>query len=144
MPCIAPQELDNILYFNEKQGYSAHSPGVVLVDRSHPGRQEAGKLVQLVFLDAYGVPREAMVEIGNLATVGVGRICWIIVALAVFLQGAGFSQVPFTIMPLLRNSFVRMGLPLCCRQVLARICCNCSRVNCSSTSGNSSRSSRRV
>ncbi|WP_419617614.1 thermostable hemolysin, partial [Thiolapillus sp.] len=156
MSCIAPKKLYNTLYFDEKQGCSARSHGVVLMDRSHPGRQEAEKLVQRVFLDAYGarltafypyllaihdaeggyqavaglrpgghtlfcehylpqraemllgVPREAMVEIGNLATAGAGRIRWIIVALTAFLQGAGFS----TITPLLRNSFVRMGLPL--------------------------------
>ncbi|WP_457666655.1 thermostable hemolysin [Thiolapillus sp.] len=138
----------------------APSPVVVLMDRSHPRRPEAEKLVQRVFLDAYGarlttfypyllaihdaqggyqavaglrpgggplfcehylpqkaetllhVPREVMVEIGNLATSGAGRIRWIIVALTAFLHGAGFSQVLFTITPLLRNSFARMGLPL--------------------------------
>jgi hypothetical protein len=59
-----------------------------------------------------GSSREYLVEIGNLATSGAGRIRWIIAALTAFLEGVGFSNVLFTITPLLRNSFVRMGLPL--------------------------------
>lgn len=57
-------------------------------------------------------PRGSMVEIGNLASAGPGHIRWIIAALTAFLRGAGFVQVLFTITPLLRNSFSRMGLPL--------------------------------
>lgn len=59
-----------------------------------------------------GSPREDMVEIGNLAIAGAGQIRWTIAALTAFLQGVGFSKVLFTITPLLKNSFARMGLPL--------------------------------
>ncbi len=59
-----------------------------------------------------GVPREEVVEVGNLATRKSGEIRWIIAAVTAFLQGAGFSRVLITITPLLRNSFRRMGLPL--------------------------------
>ncbi len=59
-----------------------------------------------------GVPREEVVEVGNLATRKSGEIRWIIAAVTAFLHGAGFSRVLITITPLLRNSFRRMGLPL--------------------------------
>ncbi len=58
------------------------------------------------------VPRDEIVEVGNLATRRSGEIRWIIAAVTAFLHGAGFSRVLFTITPLLRNSFRRMGLPL--------------------------------
>lgn len=59
-----------------------------------------------------GMPRENIVELGNLATKSTGHIRYIIAAATAFLQGAGFSQVVFTVVPLLYNSFRRMGLPL--------------------------------
>jgi hypothetical protein len=59
-----------------------------------------------------GVPRENIVEIGNLATRRNGEIRWIIAAVTAFLHGVGFTRVLMTITPLLRNSFKRMGLPL--------------------------------
>ena len=66
-----------------------------------------GRVEQLL-----GVPREDVVEVGNLATRKSGEIRWIIAAVTAFLYGAGFSRVLITITPLLRNSFRRMGLPL--------------------------------
>jgi hypothetical protein len=62
--------------------------------------------------DLLAVPRKDVVEVGNLATHGSGEIRWIIAAVTAFLHGAGFRRVLFTITPLLRNSFRRMGLPL--------------------------------
>ncbi len=159
MSCSTHLETNSPHSMSGKQ-LSVTMPTVALMDSRHPHRQDVEKLVQDVFLDAYGarltsfypyllaiwdadggyqavaglrpgnhhlfcehylgdspenllgVPRENMVEIGNLASVGPGRIRWIIMALTAFLQGAEFTQVLFTITPLLRNSFSRMGLPL--------------------------------
>ena len=160
MICAAPWKTRNTILLGKNLACEAPKPKVVLMDRRHPHRQQAEKLVQSIFFDTYGArlstfypyllaihddegtyqavvglrsglrplfcehylpekaetllkaPRSTLVEIGNLATLGAGHIRWIITALTAFLEGAGFVHVLFTITPLLRNSFVRMGLPL--------------------------------
>lgn len=56
--------------------------------------------------------REGIAELGNLAPAGAGQARWLICALSAFLIGAGFTHVVFTLVPVLRNAFRRMGLPL--------------------------------
>jgi len=58
------------------------------------------------------VERENIVEIGNLAPASAGQARWLICTLTSFLTGAGFTQVVFTSVPMLKNAFRRMGLPL--------------------------------
>jgi len=58
------------------------------------------------------IPRETIVEIGNLATAHPGMLRPIIVAMTFFLRDAGFDWVVFTAVPRLKNSFVKLGLPL--------------------------------
>ena len=59
-----------------------------------------------------GIPRQQIVEVGNLAPASVGQARWLIGMLTVFLAAAKFSHVVFTGVPRLRNAFSRMGLPL--------------------------------
>ena len=56
------------------------------------------------------IPRNQLVEAGNLAPAGLGKVRWTIAAVTAFLHGAGFSHVTFTAVPLLHNAFKRMGL----------------------------------
>lgn len=56
------------------------------------------------------IPRNQLVEAGNLAPAGLGKVRWTIAAVTAFLHGAGFSHVTFTAVPLLHNAFRRMGL----------------------------------
>lgn len=58
------------------------------------------------------VPREKIIEIGNLAPANAGQARWLIATLNAFMLGAGFSYVVFTAVPSLKNAFGRMGLPL--------------------------------
>lgn len=62
--------------------------------------------------DILGVPREKIIEIGNLAPANAGQARWLITTLNAFMLGAGFSHVVFTAVPRLKNAFSRMGLPL--------------------------------
>lgn len=57
-----------------------------------------------------GIPRNGLVEVGNLAAADLGQMRWIITAVNAFLHGAGFSQVIFTAVPLVHNAFKRLGL----------------------------------
>ncbi|MFK8066831.1 MAG: thermostable hemolysin [Gammaproteobacteria bacterium] len=57
-------------------------------------------------------PREKIIEIGNLAPADAGQARWLIATLSSFMNAAGFTNVVFTAVPQLRNSFRRMGLPL--------------------------------
>ncbi|MGD8408138.1 MAG: thermostable hemolysin [Thiohalophilus sp.] len=63
-------------------------------------------------LSAFGadVPREAIMEVGNLAAEHSGGGRWLIIALTAYLQGAGYDWVVFTALPALRNSFHKLGL----------------------------------
>ena len=56
------------------------------------------------------IPRNQLIEVGNLAPTGLGNVRWIIAAVTAFLHGAGFSHVTFTAVPLLHNAFKRLGL----------------------------------
>ncbi|MCW8964914.1 MAG: thermostable hemolysin [Gammaproteobacteria bacterium] len=58
------------------------------------------------------VPREKIIEIGNLAPANAGQARWLITTLNAFMLGAGFTHVVFTAVPKLKNAFSRMGLPL--------------------------------
>ncbi len=77
--------------------------------------------VEELFLEHYldkpveevlSVPREKIVEIGNLAPADSGQARWLITTLSAFMISAGFTHVVFTAVPKLRNAFQRMGLPL--------------------------------
>lgn len=56
------------------------------------------------------VPREKVMEVGNLAAEHTGGGRWLIIALTAYLQGAGYDWVVFTALPALRNSFGKLGL----------------------------------
>jgi hypothetical protein len=56
------------------------------------------------------IPRNQLVEVGNLAPADLGQVRWTIAAVSAFLHGAGFSHVLFTAVPLLHNAFKRLGL----------------------------------
>ncbi|MDY6981393.1 MAG: thermostable hemolysin [Pseudomonadota bacterium] len=56
------------------------------------------------------VPREKIMEVGNLAAAHTGGGRWLIIALTAYLQGAGYDWVVFTALPALRNSFGKLGL----------------------------------
>lgn len=56
------------------------------------------------------IPRDQLVEVGNLAPASLGKVRWTIAAVTAFLHGAGFSHVTFTAVPLLYNAFKRLGL----------------------------------
>lgn len=56
------------------------------------------------------VPREKIMEVGNLAAEHTGGGRWLIIALTAYLQGAGYDWVVFTALPALRNSFRKLGL----------------------------------
>ncbi len=58
------------------------------------------------------IPRETIIEIGNLATAHPGMLRPIIVAMTFFLHDAGFDWVVFTAVPSLKNNFVKLGLTL--------------------------------
>lgn len=58
------------------------------------------------------LPRNTIVEVGNLASSDTGQARLLVATCTAFLQGAGFSQVIFTLTPILANSFQRMGLTL--------------------------------
>ena len=59
-----------------------------------------------------GIPREEIVEVGNLAADGRGTARRLIVELSGRLAEGGFRWVAFTGTPALLNSFQRLGLPL--------------------------------
>ncbi len=63
-------------------------------------------------LPAHKIDRAQIVEVGNLAGSHAGATRWLIVALAAYLQGAGFEWAVFTGVPSLRNSFAKLGLRL--------------------------------
>ncbi len=54
MSCNTRPEANNISCFSEKQGLATLKPTVVLMTRQHPHRRKAEKLIQTVFLEAYG------------------------------------------------------------------------------------------
>lgn len=56
------------------------------------------------------IPREAIVEVGNLAEAGQGGARDAIIALVSYLYGAGYSWGVATIIPRLSNAFRRVGL----------------------------------
>ena len=56
------------------------------------------------------VPREKIMEVGNLAAEQTGGARWLIIALTAYLQGAGYDWVVFTALPALRNAFRKLGL----------------------------------
>jgi len=56
------------------------------------------------------VPRDKIMEVGNLAADHTGGGRWLIIALTAYLQGAGYDWVVFTALPALRNSFSKLGL----------------------------------
>lgn len=56
------------------------------------------------------VPRDKIMEVGNLAAQHNGGGRWLIIALTAYLQGAGYDWVVFTALPALRNSFRKLGL----------------------------------
>ncbi len=67
---------------------------------------------QILAGHGYLVPRESIVEVGNLAPASAGQARWLITALTAYLHAAGFSWVVFTAVPALHNAFQRLGLPL--------------------------------
>jgi len=56
------------------------------------------------------VPRQGIVEVGNLAPTSPGQARAMITTVTAFLHGAGFRQVVFTAVPQLFNAFRRLGL----------------------------------
>ena len=56
------------------------------------------------------VERRHVVEVGNLALSGTGEARWVIAAMTVFLQAAGYRWVLFTAVKPLFNAFQRLGL----------------------------------
>lgn len=58
----------------------------------------------------YAVPRNGIVEVGNLATTAPGGARWLITALTAYLFAAGRDWVVFTSGPGLINAFHRLGL----------------------------------
>lgn len=62
--------------------------------------------------DVNNIPRDSIVEVGNLAAHHAGGTRWLIIALTAYLQGAGYDWVTFTSVPSLRNSFRKLGLKL--------------------------------
>jgi len=59
-----------------------------------------------------GVQRDSLIEVGNLVSASAGYARKLVSICTAFLYGAGFSQVVFTLIPVLANTFQRMGLPL--------------------------------
>jgi Thermostable hemolysin len=56
------------------------------------------------------VERRHVVEVGNLALAGTGEARWVIAAMTVLLQAAGYRWVLFTAVKPLFNAFQRLGL----------------------------------
>ena len=56
------------------------------------------------------VERRHIVEVGNLALTGTGEARWVIAAMTVLLQAAGYRWVLFTAVRPLFNAFQRLGL----------------------------------
>jgi hypothetical protein len=56
------------------------------------------------------VERRHVVEVGNLALTGTGEARWVIAAMTVLLQAAGYRWVVFTAVKPLFNAFQRLGL----------------------------------
>ena len=56
------------------------------------------------------VERRHVVEVGNLALSGMGEARWVIAAMTVLLQAAGYRWVLFTAVKPLFNAFQRLGL----------------------------------
>jgi hypothetical protein len=56
------------------------------------------------------VERHHVVEVGNLALTGTGEARWVIAAMTVLLQAAGYRWVLFTAVKPLFNAFQRLGL----------------------------------
>lgn len=69
-------------------------------------------MAEHMHLSANKIDRAQIVEVGNLAGSHAGATRWLIVALAAYLQGAGFEWAVFTGVPSLRNSFAKLGLRL--------------------------------
>jgi len=68
-------------------------------------------------IEQFGMPsvaRSDIIEIGNLAPASVGHARWLIAALTAWVHAAGFRKVVFTVAPMLRNTFQRMGLETQC------------------------------
>jgi hypothetical protein len=58
------------------------------------------------------VAREGVIEVGNLAAGSAGGARLLIITLTALLHGAGYQWVTFTALPVLINSFRRLGIPL--------------------------------
>ncbi|MCO6055343.1 thermostable hemolysin [Pseudomonas sp. MOB-449] len=71
---------------------------------------EASADIQIANLTGSPVPREQVVEVGNLASINVGNARLIIVAVTWLLKLRGLEWVVFTGAPSLINSFRRLGL----------------------------------
>jgi Thermostable hemolysin len=56
------------------------------------------------------VPREAIVEVGNLSAVHAGATRWLMVAVTLLLQREGFRWITFTATSVVRNGLHRLGL----------------------------------
>ena len=84
-----------------------------------------GALDELLFLEHYldlpaedrltaltgsAVPRDGLVEVGNLALSDAGQARWLIAATTAFLAAAGYRWVLFTATRPLANAFRRLGL----------------------------------
>jgi hypothetical protein len=67
------------------------------------------EMVMATHLDQV-VERRHVVEVGNLALTGTGEARWVIAAMTVLLQAAGYRWVLFTAVKSLFNAFQRLGL----------------------------------
>lgn len=74
------------------------------------GQPVEQRLNQVLNAFEVDVPRETIMEVGNLAAEHSGGGRWLIIALTAYLQGAGYDWVVFTALPALRNSFHKLGL----------------------------------
>jgi hypothetical protein len=70
--------------------------------------------IELVVSTAVGetIPREAVIEVGNLAVARAGIARPLIIRLTSHLHQVGASWAVFSAVPSLRNSFMRLGIPL--------------------------------
>jgi len=58
------------------------------------------------------IPRQLVVEVGNLAPESAGQMRWLIITITGFLYSAGYEYIVFTLVPGIYNAFKRMNLPL--------------------------------
>jgi len=58
------------------------------------------------------IPRDSIVEVGNLAPANIGQMRWLITSITGFLYSAGFKYLVFTGVTAISNSFKRMHIPL--------------------------------